>query len=60
VVSNREVLLARAARYRRKAAELRALANEIATAMVRTEFLTMAADYDDMAAQLEAIADDYR
>lgn len=58
MAADREALPARVTRYREKAAELRERIKR--SPALKQDFLKLAQEYEDMADQLEAIANDFR
>lgn len=52
----RKIFRARAEECRQRAAEMRVLAEQVATPSLRPEYLQIAGQYDNMAAQLERMA----
>ena len=60
VAAEPDTLRARAARYRAKADELRFAAVRLSDPKLREDFLGLASDYEDMATQLDAVANDHR
>jgi hypothetical protein len=60
MATNQELLRARSAGLRERAAELRVRAEGLRDSSIRADFLKIATEYDDMAVQLEQIAKEWR